>query len=603
MKDKNLRPYAVAIDWLQLSCRRTEQFNPASDTLTHHYQDVGHGSKVFKDIYNVIDDNGQLIGNVSVNPYNSAISPDTAIFKADNTILYEPDAIQRIFIFLSEAGLKYKGITRIDLAYDCHEYYGGLHPANLLQRYFSMKYLKLGNNSPWVKYEGGYSLKINPKKDYKTELEKGKLGQFAISSVTWGNRSSDIQVQVYNKSRELREVKMKPHIVEYWRRCELEPDKKEVYRTEIRLTGLRTVQNNTNGKLFRLQASDILLQAQLEHLFAAFAKKYFRFYHRRNITHIERMPQVKLLCIAKETIFTPKYPAAKKTYKERSLKILRNWIERQLYENAKEGNELVYSLQSVKEYLDESLKIGDKLKIRDHKDGKKTEQPVESILDYETIVQYYADMYAASDNELFTECAKHQRELEKQRRETMNAVLEEEALQKALEYEEKDPSPVWVNHLMDRDMQCRLQARAGAIKRQREERKREAMQRKESEKAAREAAEIERFAKRFEGKNVSEELEKTLTEIEKAESRLQDLIRYKELKKSGKIKTETEERKEEKPRQGEEPERYRTCETCKYALVWSGCGNVISCGIAESLTIVNPVNVHRAKYCKGYEQK
>ena len=271
-QDKNIRPYALSIDWLQLYCWNSGGFNPEYDTMTHHFADIGHGSKVFRKIYNVVDADGCLIGNISLDPYSDAINKNTVIFKAENNILYEPDAIPRIFAFLAEAGLHYKGITRIDVAYDCNEFYGGLKPQKLLDNYFNMRYLKLGNNDPWVKMSGGYKLKFRANNSQKIKLDGDgqTVGAFRASSVTWGQRSSDIQVQVYNKSKELREVKMKHHIVDWWKQNGLETEESDVYRVEIRITNAKTLKNSTNGKLFKLQASDLLLQEQIENLFAAF---------------------------------------------------------------------------------------------------------------------------------------------------------------------------------------------------------------------------------------------------------------------------------------------------------------------------------------------
>ena len=252
-QDKNIRPYAISIDWLQLYCWNSGGFNPEYDTMTHHFADIGHGSKVFRKIYNVVDADGCLIGNISLDPYSDAINKNTVIFKAENNILYEPDAIPRIFAFLAEAGLHYKGITRIDVAYDCNEFYGGLKPQKLLDNYFNMRYLKLGNNDPWVKMSGGYKLKFRANNSQKIKLDGDgqTVGAFRASSVTWGQRSSDIQVQVYNKSKELREVKMKHHIVDWWKQNGLETEESDVYRVEIRITNAKTLKNSTNGKLFQ----------------------------------------------------------------------------------------------------------------------------------------------------------------------------------------------------------------------------------------------------------------------------------------------------------------------------------------------------------------
>lgn len=142
------------------------------------------------------------------------------------------------------------------MAYDCNEFYGGLKPQKLLDNYFNMRYLKLGNNDPWVKMSGGYKLKFRANNSQKIKLDGDgqTVGAFRASSVTWGQRSSDIQVQVYNKSKELREVKMKHHIVDWWKQNGLETEESDVYRVEIRITNAKTLKNSTNGNFsgFRL---------------------------------------------------------------------------------------------------------------------------------------------------------------------------------------------------------------------------------------------------------------------------------------------------------------------------------------------------------------
>lgn len=439
-QDKNIRPYAISIDWLQLYCWNSGGFNPEYDTMTHHFADIGHGSKVFRKIYNVVDADGCLIGNISLDPYSDAINKNTVIFKAENNILYEPDAIPRIFAFLAEAGLHYKGITRIDVAYDCNEFYGGLKPQKLLDNYFNMRYLKLGNNDPWVKMSGGYKLKFRANNSQKIKLDGDgqTVGAFRASSVTWGQRSSDIQVQVYNKSKELREVKMKHHIVDWWKQNGLETEESDVYRVEIRITNAKTLKNSTNGKLFKLQASDLLLQEQIENLFAAFASKYFRFYHRRDISHLERMPEVKIFCHGKKPVLKPLHVRGRKDY-TRQTKITLNWLDKQIYANAKEDNVFTHSLLDVKKYLETVYQMGQYVKEKDEKLREEkgiTERPE----NYRSLMEYYAELYAGMDDDLCEQAAKARAEYEKA---IVPDEKEIEHLKGLLDYEEADPSRRW----------------------------------------------------------------------------------------------------------------------------------------------------------------
>lgn len=444
--EKNLRPYAVSVDWLQLYfINASGLLNPKYDTLTHHFVDVGHGSKVFREIYDVYDQNGECIGNISLRPYSSAINPAAVIFKAENAILYESDYIQRIFMFAAECGLVYKGITRLDIAYDCQEFYGGLSPQNLLDRYFKLKYLKLGNNSPWVKFDGGYSLKFRSGNSTKIKLEgdTNQIKDFRCGSATWGNRSSDVQVQCYNKSKELRDVKMKHHIVEWWKLNGMDPDAADVYRVEIRITGLKTLKNKENGKLFRLEASELIMQEQIELLFASFASRYFRFYHRRDISHIERMPELKLFCHRQKDVLRPIHKRGRKDY-TRQTKITMNYLDRQIYENAKAGNRIVPLLVAVRQYMQQTYQVGEELAWEKH-----LTDPEQTIFehpeDYSKMIDYYAEMFAGADNEICEKASKARAELERK------APISDKELKEyaeLLQYAEEDPSTAWTYDLV-----------------------------------------------------------------------------------------------------------------------------------------------------------
>lgn len=443
ISDKNLRAYAVSIDWLQLHTRATYSFSPEIHPLGYMYEDIGHGSKVFRRILNVWDSDGCLIGNISLDPYSPSIRKDTVIFKAENQILYEPEAIPRIFSFLAAAGLEYIGITRLDIAYDCHEYYGGMKPQSLIDRYFATKILKLGNNDPWVKMVGGYKLKFRANNSQKLKLDGNQqnIGKFVAQSVTWGQRSSDVQVQVYNKSAELREVKMKHHIVDWWKQNGLTPNEKDVFRTEIRITGFKTFRNQKTLRVFKLNASDLVMQEQVEHLFTAMASKYFRFFRRKDITHIERMPEIRLLCIGKTPVFKPLHVKNRKDY-TRGTKTLLNWMAKHIAANAKEKNAMTFHLQKVQEYLEETYRIGDVMK-RTNRNNEITH--IQNPNDYNSIYDYYADFYAAGDTELYDLAAENQRKME----EKEDAEWEEledihaKVVELAERYESEDPSGRW----------------------------------------------------------------------------------------------------------------------------------------------------------------
>lgn len=172
---------------------------------------------------------------------------------------------------------------------------------------------------------------------------------------------------------------MKHHIVDWWKQNGLETEESDVYRVEIRITNAKTLKNSTSGKLFKLQASDLLLQEQIENLFAAFASKYFRFYHRRDISHLERMPEVKIFCHGKKPILKPLHVRGRKDY-TRQTKITLNWLDKQIYANAKEDNVFTHSLLDVKNISKPSIRWGNTSRRKTKTTGRKRNHGTPGIL-------------------------------------------------------------------------------------------------------------------------------------------------------------------------------------------------------------------------------
>lgn len=367
--DKNLRPYLISCDWLQLYLHKTSDFQPEVENLFgYHFQDIGHGSKVFKKIYNVIEPTGEVLGNISLDPYSSSIPAASVIFKAENNLLYQNDYVERIFMFISACGLYYKGITRMDIAYDSNVLYGGLKHETLIKKYRANEYLKIGANEYFMHCSANYHLSVNkkgkqsltnkdPKKAKKGEENDSsrienvqRLEEHRINSVTWGSRSSDVQVQLYDKSKELKEVKMKHYIVDAWKAAGLDTEK-SVFRIEIRIQNEgKHIKNLKTGKQFSLSMNDLVTQEMLEQLFHDYARKVFRFYHRKDITHKERMKEVKVFSLTNQTILKPQRTTRKKDY-TRMHKIMLNYLDKNIAENARLDNVVVRELEKVKEYF------------------------------------------------------------------------------------------------------------------------------------------------------------------------------------------------------------------------------------------------------------
>ena len=237
--DKARRAYALSMDWLQLFCHTTSYFNP-DETSPWGYRLVrkDYGSKFWQRIYDVYDPDGVLFGQLATTPHRKDINQSSCMLKVENSILYEADALDRADAAIDGMGLKYKGISRIDVAYDCNELYNGLSVQNLIMRYLygadGKRYLKCGQNKAlvWMDMcyhgretaDGSMSMhEAAPRRtkkqqeadrqrfeEQKEECEKAGLPapeaysarrlsgipDAQVGSITWGVRSQSVQVQI-----------------------------------------------------------------------------------------------------------------------------------------------------------------------------------------------------------------------------------------------------------------------------------------------------------------------------------------------------------------------------------------------------------------------
>lgn len=342
----NKTPKAISVDWLQLHLHKTSDFNPDSSNIHgYNFVDVGYGSRVFQKLYQVIEPTGEILGIISMCPYSSVISDKIVILKLENRVLYQADYIARTFEFLSCCGLKYKGITRIDLAYDCNIFANGLLPENLINRYMQNKYLKIGLNRYQVNGNGTYKISSKNLK----HPNNGDIQEHERSGVLWGSRKSDIQLNIYNKTKELNEVKMKPYIVDYWKLCGLDVDS-NVWRVEIRIQANgKNLKEVKSGRLFSLSLDHLITQETIEQMFHDYAAKYCRFVKRDYHAKAQQMIELKLFSTDNEIILRPRRITGVQD-STRMHKIMINNIDKHIFENAKRENYMVASLEAIRDY-------------------------------------------------------------------------------------------------------------------------------------------------------------------------------------------------------------------------------------------------------------
>lgn len=291
----------ISIDWLQCLCEKQSTIVEQELYVTSN-QTNEHG---LHNTYKLVDAQEFTMGynyhksvilgkivvaHISWLPKRENIDERNASIKLANNVLYTNQWHFILGDICNALGWQCKSITRIDLACDFNYLMHGLQPELFIRKYIrnsNTGYIRCGSNK--------FSI-IGEKMEQQT----------SFSYIRWGSRSSGVCTYLYNKSKELRETKYKPWIIERWRGAGL--NVKNVWRLEFSINsngrGLRDIETGLVHSLF---VDDVEQSIQLKSIFHTYAKKYFHFKKLRKdkYKYVKDMQDIELIDTSQSTGLIP----------------------------------------------------------------------------------------------------------------------------------------------------------------------------------------------------------------------------------------------------------------------------------------------------------
>lgn len=198
----------ISIDWLSLFCS-----GKVNSSSKYQFVETECSSRVFTKIFKVIRKN-KPFAVVQAVPRGVILKPDALIVKFENSLLYEVDGMYIIQEFIEDLQWTVNNISRLDICGDFLGFENGLSVQKFIQRLMSHFYLFNNKCECHVYFTSDY--------------------QNSYNGLTVGKRSSPVHTILYNKTKEMAEVKTKAHIIELWQKVGLVCDK-DVYRIEFRM--------------------------------------------------------------------------------------------------------------------------------------------------------------------------------------------------------------------------------------------------------------------------------------------------------------------------------------------------------------------------------
>lgn len=259
----------ISIDWVQLHVRG----NIARNT-PYQFKQLDYSTQVFKCVEDVYF-NDVYIASVCSIPRSSVIHPLTVIVKIINNILYHPDKWSIITSFIDSLQCEYIGITRLDICADFNTFYNGLYPETLINKFMTMQARKVGQSKGQCHFHQRTSMNY--------------------STLKFGTGESVVCSYLYNKTKELNEVKMKQYIVDMWQSSGIDVNK-QVWRLEFSIKGNSlALLDKSTGELNKPNLQTLQDKDFIYKLYYSLQNQYFKFVKFDGKKNISRAPPITLL--------------------------------------------------------------------------------------------------------------------------------------------------------------------------------------------------------------------------------------------------------------------------------------------------------------------
>ena len=322
--------------------------------------DEQKSTRVFKKLYKVIH-RGLEYFYIQQEPISSALKRGLTLVKVANRVLYSEKYIPLLLDLLKALHLQYKGVSRLDIAYDCNFFYDGRSPKKFIHNYIT---------KPLGKKGGIYLANV---KKHITFFEKSISSNTRYSYIKFGMGTGGRSAYIYDKSVELREVKDKPWIRQVWEDNGLiDNDDVHVWRSEISIKSQgKQLLNLDTGELFALHPSFLDTYEKICKIFHFYAAKAFDFRinrgqkNRRNFPPLRLFdPNIIVTCVPRKVSVSADTGRAEKVCRNTLQRVSRTYVDLsdsvrhslaaaiEFMGNISAIKEVRYKQEQYKQYLD-----------------------------------------------------------------------------------------------------------------------------------------------------------------------------------------------------------------------------------------------------------
>jgi hypothetical protein len=214
------------------------------------------------------------VATIQRNPHSNIIDPLTILVKFDNKFLYQNALHIAVSTVLSECNFRIHNISRMDVCIDFTTFIDIRRPETLIRKFASNTVRKLTKSKFTI---SGMHIKKN-----------------SFEYIRFGSRTSNICYYMYNKTREMAEIKLKPWIQDLWKLNNM-VGKSDVWRLEFSINNLnQSIFSKKTGEINIINSINIFEDNNYVELLNALICKYFRFKCGKIKSNVSRMNELCL---------------------------------------------------------------------------------------------------------------------------------------------------------------------------------------------------------------------------------------------------------------------------------------------------------------------
>lgn len=196
----------INIDWLEVHVLEDNMNYPHDAAFFRRegwrVEERAYGTRVYLEMFTLYDKHDEPFLEVRRAPKSSdelhgVLDINSCHIRLTNRACYFPNAVQMLRDFLARYGYEFRRIFRIDLCMDFERFDLGDDPQKFVLRYLNHKYAKINQCN-------------------RTTRGQDRWDGCEDNYISWGQPKSMVSTKLYNKTKELAEVHMKPYIVRAW---------------------------------------------------------------------------------------------------------------------------------------------------------------------------------------------------------------------------------------------------------------------------------------------------------------------------------------------------------------------------------------------------